>query len=263
MRFPLMIVCLVSLCCCESKKQITYYDSGKIKSVTEIKNGVPDGTKHSYFASGALEFTASYKEGKVDGLVEHFYESGQLKSRGYWKDGRENGLTVAYYESGKPIFQAEYVSGKVKGYSKVFFESGALKEMKLYDSTGEICFIKLFDELGNLKEKFVKPTLKASRDTVNTGEEFYVEITYGLQLTGRIRITAVQLDSTGNAIIDPNVFQSEGSEPIIYRHSFSVPGKYQMLFRFRHNVEPGDTLSINGIQSMVPIVVLRKKTMES
>jgi hypothetical protein len=261
----LSFVCLgMLLLCCQGKKHITYYSDGKVESVTEIKNEIFEGKRQTFYPSGEIKSVENFRAGKLNGLVEHFYEGGQLKSKANWIDGAEFGRGVAYYESGNKLFEAEYDSGKIKGYSKVYFESGQLKEKKLYDGSGELCYIMQFNEKGKLRDRFVVPIVRANRDTLTVNDECLIKISYGLKLTGRIRIVAEQIDSSGNVEKDKYIFESDGSETTIYRHTFSTPGIYKMVFKFMHDRQiPGDTLSINGVESNCKITVREGSVVKS
>lgn len=56
----------------------TYYPSGALESVYEIKNGQYEGIWNFYSEYGVLLKEESYQNGKIHGLSKFYYETGEL-----------------------------------------------------------------------------------------------------------------------------------------------------------------------------------------
>lgn len=134
-------------------EQLEYYPSGKLKSITNFKDGKE--------IDEAFEFDET---GNV--ITELIYDNGFLKSKqelnrvnsdnlkiGYWRE---------YYSNGNIKSESNYVDGVKKGISKKFTKKGKIESIKNYTADSlsgsqDIELIKLYKEYypNSYKEKLV------------------------------------------------------------------------------------------------------------
>lgn len=243
--------------CDQVDKRKSYYENGKIKSISEMKDGLMHGKHEFYYPSGNLQSRGNYFMGKANGLLEHFYESGKLESKAYWLNGKENGEALVYFENGALQFCANYKDGKIWGISKVFYQDGKIRERKLYDSLGNIIHITVFRSNGELKNSFVVPSVSASKDTITLGEEVLLKIKFPFKMKGDIFIQASETEAGGNVFYEPDVLKCSSYDSVLYRRVFNSSGKYKLSFKFEHtNIDPIDTLNVKNVVKDYTIVVL-------
>ena len=114
----------------ETKRE--YYDSGRILSIIDYKDGVRNGSCKYFWDYGAWAIMSelNYKNGKIIGAAKSYYKTGQLKSHGTYK----------YTESG--------VYSKKDGEWKYYYDNGQLQsESIIKDGVEEL---KFYDKQGNL-----------------------------------------------------------------------------------------------------------------
>lgn len=102
-----------------------YYESGKLKSEWNYKNGKLEGICKTYYESGELMFKYNYKEGKQDGITRSYYRNGRLKYEYKYRDGKLEGTIKKYYRNGKLAFEWNYKDGKREGITKSYYRSGS------------------------------------------------------------------------------------------------------------------------------------------
>ncbi|MEZ5357764.1 MAG: toxin-antitoxin system YwqK family antitoxin [Candidatus Zixiibacteriota bacterium] len=113
-----------------------YYPDGKLFSITEYKDGLPDGEITTWFENGQVKMSGHisgdnkiglwkyyYEDGSNYREVEYledrpygrsikWYEDGQLHEKGYFKDGKREGFWTTWYPSGQKRSEGTYVDGK-------------------------------------------------------------------------------------------------------------------------------------------------------
>jgi hypothetical protein len=253
----IFVVLLANISCKKGDTRITCYKDGTIKTVTEMKGGLMHGKHEYYYPSGKLESRGYYFEGKENGILEHFFENGKLRSRASWLTGKEDGLAEIFFENSQLLFSAVYERGSIIGESFVFYETGKLREKKLYDTLGNIIHIMNYAADGSLQKSFVVPYVDAEKDTVMTGEQLEVNISFGLPLTGEIQIKASETDDLGISLHDDDIVRCTGTDTVSYKTAFGLPGYYELSFHFKHsNSEPNDTLTVQNVVRNFRIVVI-------
>jgi antitoxin component YwqK of YwqJK toxin-antitoxin module len=99
----LLLVFLGNTLGCESnhKTKEEHYPDGKLKAVYTYNDaGLLDGISRVYYESGKIESEGNYKDGKLDGIFKSYYENGNLKSAGEYKAGTLDGRLDNYDENG-------------------------------------------------------------------------------------------------------------------------------------------------------------------
>jgi antitoxin component YwqK of YwqJK toxin-antitoxin module len=256
----LLVLVLLSetfLSCNQIEKRKSYYENGTVKSIAEMKDGLKHGKHESYYPSGKLKSRGNYISGKENGLIEHFYENGKLESKGYWLDGLEEGKGVAYFENGNLKFSGDYKMGKFVGASQIFYETGKLQERKLYDNLGNVTHVTGFKPDGEPEYSYAVPIVSTRKDTVLQGNDVLLKIKFPYKMKGKILIKALEVDSAGVVYVEPNIFECDSCDSTIYKGNFASPGRYKVRFLFKHlNIDPVDTLNVNGVERYYQIVVM-------
>jgi len=129
------------------------YENGKVKNLSNFKNGEYEGISRSWYENGQLQSKKIYKNMVLAGLQIGWYESGQLKyQENHNEDGKvshkswhENGTLNAegnyinnlgpiekyglwrgWYDNGKLQYEGKYEDGKKDGLWKGWYDSGQL-----------------------------------------------------------------------------------------------------------------------------------------
>ncbi|MCR5077506.1 MAG: toxin-antitoxin system YwqK family antitoxin [Prevotella sp.] len=75
----------------------TFYQSGRVESVMQYRNGKADGRAVSFFPSGNVGMKLNYRNGLLDGPSYTYNESGRLEYTTIWR----NGIKVREQRGGK------------------------------------------------------------------------------------------------------------------------------------------------------------------
>lgn len=89
------------------------YMNGKLVSIMQIKNSLPEGEVKMFYPSGKLLSTFYVKNNKMDGLIKTYYENGKIQGIYNIKDNVLNGEAIEYDEEGKIIEKVLYKNGKI------------------------------------------------------------------------------------------------------------------------------------------------------
>ena len=105
-----------------------YYETGKPKRFTTIKNGMADGLWQEWYQNGNLKFDANWKQGKGHGLWRYFHENGKIRQEEFYNMDRPIGIFRSYYNKGKLKTITYGLDGKKQAYTKHYSETGMLIE---------------------------------------------------------------------------------------------------------------------------------------
>ncbi len=107
----------------------TYWEKGKIRTTTEWKNGLKEGSSKSYYENGQVESMMHFKNDKLHGSYKTYYENGQPKED-YNKQNllgtgnSENiGWNTSFDEHGN-VTRNFYATGTSKTLIAQYFENG-------------------------------------------------------------------------------------------------------------------------------------------
>ena len=94
----------------------TYYDNGKMQSVSTYVQGIKHGIAKEYYEHGMLKSEVRYHKGKRLGEMKEYYPGGELMRTSQYLNDKLDGLQTKYYRSGKLWLTREYAQGKSTGY---------------------------------------------------------------------------------------------------------------------------------------------------
>ena len=89
------------------------YMNGKLFSIMQIKNFIPEGEVKMFYPSGKLLSMFNLKNEQIDGIVKAFFENGKLMGIANFKDGLQDGEAIEYDENGNVIKKVLYKNGKI------------------------------------------------------------------------------------------------------------------------------------------------------
>lgn len=104
----------------------SYYDSGKLKSEYELRDGMFEGKTTIYYENGNLKQVSNWKEDKEEGICQFYSEDGLLESDETYKYGHLDGPANFYYPNGKLKSTYMYSYDKKNGEAKEYDEDGDL-----------------------------------------------------------------------------------------------------------------------------------------
>ena len=89
------------------------YMNGKLFSIMQIKNFIPEGEVKMFYPSGKLLSIFNLKNEQIDGIVKAFFENGKLMGIANFKDGLQDGEAIAYDENGNVVEKVLYKNGNI------------------------------------------------------------------------------------------------------------------------------------------------------
>ncbi len=104
----------------------TYYPSGALQSVFEIKKGQYEGIRKSYSEYGVLLKEESYQTGNYHGVHKMYTLDGKLQRVFSYARGKKEGKAVYYYLEGGIRAEELYKDGKLEGLTRYYFKNGQL-----------------------------------------------------------------------------------------------------------------------------------------
>ena len=107
--------------------QVTWYESGQMKSAGDFNKGKPVGLHTLWFENGNKRAEINYKDGKRDGEFTFWHSNGQLKFQGSHSSGEVVGVWTKWHSSGQKYRE----TNTIKGERLYWHENGQLNS-RLY-----------------------------------------------------------------------------------------------------------------------------------
>ena len=143
--------------------QNEYYPTGKIKTVSMFRNGVPEGMKKEFSQDGQIVKSYLYKNGIIvgegiekedgnrDGLWKDYYTDGKIKAEGNYTNGKQTGEWKFYHPNGQLEQAGKYnKQGRPDGLWKWYYESGQLLREENFRAGLKDGLSLEYDENGNI-----------------------------------------------------------------------------------------------------------------
>lgn len=117
MVFKILIITFIlnSLVFSQSDSIITYFQNGKVESITYLNKSIREGRFILYYENGNIKEERNYQNDKVTGTVKLYYPNGKLKEIFNIEDGKRDGITSYYDSSGNHIEDVLFEKGLRKG----------------------------------------------------------------------------------------------------------------------------------------------------
>ena len=100
------------------------HDNGKICSLSQFRDGRPDGLQFGWHENGQKSQEGNFKDGKDDGPWASWYENGQKRSEGKYKDGVSDGIWLSWYSNGNKFSEGNYENRKKEGLHTHWHRNG-------------------------------------------------------------------------------------------------------------------------------------------
>lgn len=133
-------------------RYIDYYNNGKIQNEGFLAGGKLNGQLTIYFKKGKLKSITNYKDGIPDGFANDYYTNGALQQSREYIDGKIKLLNL-YFPNGS--VQNEIKLKKETGYDTAFsyYSTGEVKQMKLIKD-GAVAYNKIENDLNFYTDQF-------------------------------------------------------------------------------------------------------------
>jgi len=142
--------------------QNEYYPSGKIKTISMFRSGVPEGVRREFSQDGQIEKATLFKngiligegiikeDGNKDGLWKDFYPDGKIKAEGKYDNGKQIGEWKFYNQNTKLEQTGKFnKQGRPDGVWKWYYESGQLLREESFRAGIKDGMSVEYDENGN------------------------------------------------------------------------------------------------------------------
>ena len=129
---------------------IKKYNTGEIKWIGEIKNGLRNGKRTIFFKNGNKEAILEFKNSKPHGNVIGWHKNGQLFLKGHYINGEYDGEIIRWYENGKMEKKVNFKQGKLNGQFFKWNTDGELEINAIYKN-GKMISYKQNQIQGNIK----------------------------------------------------------------------------------------------------------------
>lgn len=214
-----------------------WYESGKVKIVTQYINGKIDKIKRGYFEGGQVselfvdgtaikpgyhqtyfkDHTVKSNVAVINGLYEGPYkllfDNYQLALKVNYKNGKKNGKEYSYSKEGIIEYICVYNNGMpVSRYT--YFPHGGIATKEKYSKDGILTQIKRFDIFGHLSDK----TLFSNKATESKTQRYFVN--------GKL---AAQYEINQGKFSSPIIgYNAKGQE--LYRIQFNPQGEVETAY---------------------------------
>jgi len=137
----------------ESKEQKVYYDSGQLKQVGMLENGIAQGDWKIYHENGKLKSSGEILDGKQDGEWKYYNTSGELTTVIPFVQGKESGVVKIYGSNGELKFEKSFEAGVETGESKQYHKNGQLMIVGMMEKGVHQGIWKTYAENGNVESE--------------------------------------------------------------------------------------------------------------
>ncbi|MEP1095922.1 MAG: hypothetical protein ABJG78_12475 [Cyclobacteriaceae bacterium] len=137
MKEVFVLILLILLTGCETKKQEEYYQNGNVKASYPIFDGEVNGTAFQYYEDGKVKQKSSWIKGKKNGPTTSYYRNGNVMLEASFIDGMQNGVVLKYDSLGWLEGKTHYVNNIPEGSFETYFENGEVKSMGEYFDEGK------------------------------------------------------------------------------------------------------------------------------
>lgn len=140
-------------------KQLKYFENGKLESVQNYKNSLPDGDWIWYNENGSLSNQRTYYKGQLQNTIRLYDGEGNLQETTPYQtfniNGRDTALVhgkkMMYNKNGNVYYEQNFYKGFPYGISNSFYENGKLeRQIFMFGSNDRYAVLKEFAPNGNL-----------------------------------------------------------------------------------------------------------------
>lgn len=113
----------------------SFYKSGRLKSLTEYRDGMKHGLMKTYFDndSSSLMNVSHYERDIRTGEYVAYYSNGCLAEKGAFLGGERSGMWVSFYPDGATVYTTgRYEDGNYHGLWRIYHPDGSIKQTALF-----------------------------------------------------------------------------------------------------------------------------------
>lgn len=263
MKYLILIIFSLTLYGCKDIRK-EYHSNGKIKSIVEYKNDLPNGVyenydvngnliekgmslngeKHGicywYYENGNVEIKARYEKGVENGTITYYFKSGALRDSTRFVNGLQEGLLYTYYEDGNIDRIQEYENDTLNGIFKYFYHNGNLA-MDAKIKKGTTTYYIEYDSLGNVTDEFSDCSDIDFSDTKNYKPTVVIPnknyLTIDSLETVKISIKNVPSSCLIVSISNGTIVKTEYPDKYQVKVQDAPDNKVDLSFRIRSNFE--------------------------
>jgi|GEM_PF-4224323 len=180
LRKYLILVSVITSCTTNNFTH-EYYNTGELKTKTQMQEGRKNGVQTGYYKSKEIMFIKNWINDTLNGKSESFFENGKLKSVYYLSDNVYDGEYSIYYENGNLKEKGNFENGNVVEKIQFYDTTMLLKKLILryyfYSGENQVNEIIALDKNQDTileKSNFYKIIIP--KDTIQLGETFKAEI---------------------------------------------------------------------------------------
>lgn len=175
MKNIILVLISIVFFSCSNKKEIAYFENGKLKYEVNLRNGLREGEFISYCENGEIELKANYLNGKLNGSSIKYFSNGEIKEIANYLNGKLDGSSIKYFSNGKIKEIANYDKGEIISDIVKFDLYGNIKKIEKYKDS-KLYGLKYFDSKGNLTFSTPFLYLTSDKDTITVDEIFQTQI---------------------------------------------------------------------------------------
>lgn len=116
----------------QTGKTITYYESGKRKSICFYNKGRRDSLFRSWYENGNRKLVIWYENGKKEGLYQYYRKDGPIYREIEYKDDLKHGLYQEFWKNGNLKYSLDYEYGYAIDETMKEFKSTGKREKDSY-----------------------------------------------------------------------------------------------------------------------------------
>lgn len=140
------------------------YDSGRLVSKANYKEGIQSGKRVIFFDNGSPEIEENYQNGALEGDYKVFYDTGEVLLVSIYKNNTIQGQVKKYYKSGQLMEDVAFVDNEENGPFVEYWENGNLKWEGAYKKgDNEYGELKKYNEEGVVVRKLMCDSLAVCR----------------------------------------------------------------------------------------------------
>lgn len=110
------------------RKEITYYDNGKIHCENTYINNKLSGIQKTWYKNSKIMQEAMYENGKRHGLFRQYTPNGYLQYETMYENGKKHGYDKKWHiDDNVLFFQGNYKAGKKDGIQLGYYPNGNIR----------------------------------------------------------------------------------------------------------------------------------------
>lgn len=209
----------------------TYFVTGKVKSVTNYRDGSLNGLGTFYTSTGQLDYKTHFVNDQPNGLYSSYFDIGQLRDSLFFDNGLKSGKAYEFYRNGNKKSEYNYNNGELNGLAWEWFYNGTV-QVEAHFENGSFT--------GTRKEYYPNGRLMLESDFENKNSK----ITYYSEYD-EDGILNLKLTYKNSELISYEVFNKQG-ETIEAQQKLGDVFEYKSFYTNEAPMSQGKYSTLNG-----------------